>query len=67
MIFQYSTEARFVSEIPEDYEVSFRESVLHPFKSPPSAPQPSGHNRKPLNFLAFLFITLVDSTPFVDF
>ena len=60
-LFKYSTEVRFVLEILENSKVIASEhiNVLHPLKNPP------GQNRRPLNYVAFLLVTLVDSTPFL--
>ena len=60
-LFKYPTEVRFVLEILENSKVIASEhiNVLHPLKNPP------GQNRRPLNYVAFLLVTLVDSTPFL--
>ena len=62
-LFKYPTEVRFVLEILENSKVIASEhiNVLHPLKNPP------GQNRRPLNYVAFLLVTLVDSTPFLTY
>ena len=61
-LFKYSTEVSFVLEILENLKVIASEppqNVLHLLK------KPLGQKRRPLNYVEFLLIILVDSTPFL--
>ena len=61
-LFKYSTEVRFVLEILENSKViasELSQKWITPFGNP------LGQNRRPLNYVVFLLITLVDSVPFL--
>ena len=57
-LFKYSTEIRFVLEILGNSKVIASEL---PWK----CVNPPNQNRRPLNYVAFLLVILVDSTPFL--
>ena len=59
---KYSTEVRFVLEIPENPKVIASELS---WKCDTPLENPPGQNRRSLNYVTFLLITLVDSTSFL--
>ena len=61
-LFKYSTEVRFVLEILENSKVIASE-LSQKWITPLG--NPLGQNRRPLNYVVFLLITLADSVPFL--